>query len=68
LGKILLLICVKLRKYFACIQRLNKVVFDSGKPLKSGRFKPEWVAGFVRNTRQVKSGTGGRIHPDFPTN
>jgi hypothetical protein len=44
-----------------------KFILNSGKPLKSGRLNPDWVAGFNRNTRQVKSGISGRIPPESPS-
>lgn len=33
--------------------------------VKSGRYFPEWVAGYFRNPRQPFSGISGRYRPEF---
>ena len=33
--------------------------------LKSGRYSPEWVAGYFRNPRQAFSGISGRYWPEY---
>ena len=38
--------------------------FPSGKPPKSGSFRPEWVATLPRNQWQVSNGMGGRFGPE----
>jgi hypothetical protein len=53
-------------EYCAFFLRLNKGIFYSGITPKSGSLKPEQVAGSGRNTRQFRSGMGGRFSPDFP--